>query len=214
MHLQREQVGEIILQKQIHIFGVCFCFFGQVTLSWIASLIIFIVQPCKLLCWHICWGVNKQQRNSNSLGYFWHWRLQIIKSHINHLWPWLLELHCTHKFICSLPTINNVLHVWKVLKDQEDLLGYINRIMEQFGLEGTLKIIQFQPPCHGQGHLPLDQAAHIILALSLVVPFAWQVSYTWDELKRNALSSAMHLQGVVQLMKITNAFFSHCMMNS
>ncbi|NXN59955.1 POGZ protein, partial [Rynchops niger] len=27
------------------------------------------------------------------------------------------------------------------------------------GLEGTLKIIQFHPPCHGQGHLPLDQVA-------------------------------------------------------
>jgi len=26
-------------------------------------------------------------------------------------------------------------------------------------LEGTLKIIWFQPPCHKQGHLPLDQVA-------------------------------------------------------
>jgi len=32
-------------------------------------------------------------------------------------------------------------------------------ITEWFGLEGTLKIIYFQPPCHGQGHLPLDQVA-------------------------------------------------------
>jgi len=31
--------------------------------------------------------------------------------------------------------------------------------MEWFVLEGTLQIIQFQPPCHGQGHLPLDQVA-------------------------------------------------------
>jgi len=31
--------------------------------------------------------------------------------------------------------------------------------MEWFGLEGTLKINWFQPPCHDQGHLPLDQAA-------------------------------------------------------
>ncbi|KAK4822675.1 hypothetical protein QYF61_019042 [Mycteria americana] len=30
---------------------------------------------------------------------------------------------------------------------------------EWFGLEGTLKIIWFQAPCHGQGHLPLDQVA-------------------------------------------------------
>ena len=35
----------------------------------------------------------------------------------------------------------------------------IHRIIEWFGLEGTLKIIWFQPPCHGQGHLPLDQVA-------------------------------------------------------
>jgi len=28
--------------------------------------------------------------------------------------------------------------------------------MEWFGLEGTLKIIWFQPPCHEQGHLLLD----------------------------------------------------------
>jgi len=26
-------------------------------------------------------------------------------------------------------------------------------------LEGTLNIIWFQPPCHDQGHLPLDQSA-------------------------------------------------------
>ena len=25
------------------------------------------------------------------------------------------------------------------------------------GLEGTLKIIRFHPPCHGQGHVPLEQ---------------------------------------------------------
>ena len=34
-----------------------------------------------------------------------------------------------------------------------------HRITEWFGLEGTLKIIRFQPPCHEQGHLPPDQAA-------------------------------------------------------
>ena len=34
-----------------------------------------------------------------------------------------------------------------------------HRITEWFGLEGTLKILQFQPPCRGQGHLPLDQVA-------------------------------------------------------
>jgi len=33
--------------------------------------------------------------------------------------------------------------------------------MEWFGLEGTLKIICFQPPCHEQGHLPLNQVAFL-----------------------------------------------------
>ena len=33
------------------------------------------------------------------------------------------------------------------------------RIIEWFGLERTLKIIWFQPPCHEQGHLPPDQVA-------------------------------------------------------
>ena len=34
-----------------------------------------------------------------------------------------------------------------------------HRIIEWFGFEGTLQIIWFQPPCHGQGHLPLDHIA-------------------------------------------------------
>ena len=36
-------------------------------------------------------------------------------------------------------------------------------IIEWFELEGTLKTIQLQPPCHGQGHLPLDQAAQSLI---------------------------------------------------
>jgi len=34
-----------------------------------------------------------------------------------------------------------------------------HRIIEWFGLEGTLKIIWFQPPCHEQGLLLPDQGA-------------------------------------------------------
>ena len=34
-----------------------------------------------------------------------------------------------------------------------------HRIIEWFVLEGTLKIIWFQPPCHEQAHLPPDQVA-------------------------------------------------------
>jgi len=32
-----------------------------------------------------------------------------------------------------------------------------HRIIERFGLEGTLQTMQFQPPWHGQGPLPPDQ---------------------------------------------------------
>jgi len=37
----------------------------------------------------------------------------------------------------------------------------INRIIEWFGLEGTLKIIWFQTPCHEQGPLPPDQLSSV-----------------------------------------------------
>jgi len=42
-----------------------------------------------------------------------------------------------------------------------------HRITEWFGLEGTLKIIWSQPPCHEQGHLPPDQAAQSSIQLGL-----------------------------------------------
>jgi len=42
-----------------------------------------------------------------------------------------------------------------------------HRIIEWFGLEGTLKIILFLPPCHGQGHIPLDQVAQSPIQPSL-----------------------------------------------
>jgi len=41
-------------------------------------------------------------------------------------------------------------------------LTYIHRITEWFGLEETLKIIWFQPLCHEQGHLPLDNPKECI----------------------------------------------------
>jgi len=42
-----------------------------------------------------------------------------------------------------------------------------HRIIEWFGLEGILQIIQFQPPCHEQGHLPPDQVAQSSVQLGL-----------------------------------------------
>jgi len=45
------------------------------------------------------------------------------------------------------------------------------RIVEWFGLEGTLKIIKFQTPCHRQSHQPpymvLDQVAQCLIQLGL-----------------------------------------------
>lgn len=41
-------------------------------------------------------------------------------------------------------------------------------IIEYFGMEGTVKIISFQLPCHGQGHLPLDQVGQSTIQHGLV----------------------------------------------
>lgn len=46
-----------------------------------------------------------------------------------------------------------------------------HRIMEWLGLDGTLKTIYFQLPCHGQGHHSLDQ-----IALSPIQP--WPFCHT------------------------------------
>ena len=53
------------------------------------------------------------------------------------------------------------------------ILGCIARIIEWFGLEGSLKIIWFQPPCHGQGHLPLDQVAESPIQTGLECIKGW-----------------------------------------
>jgi len=45
--------------------------------------------------------------------------------------------------------------------------SHVHRITEWFGLEGTLTTIWFQPPCHGQRHLPLDQVAQSPIHLAL-----------------------------------------------
>lgn len=50
----------------------------------------------------------------------------------------------------------------------------LHRITESFGLEGSLKQNQFQAPCCGQRHFPLDQVAqglHGVLAWSKRVNF-------------------------------------------
>jgi len=43
-----------------------------------------------------------------------------------------------------------------------------NRIIDWFGLEGTFRGHLVQSPCHGQGHLPLDQVAQSPVQSGLV----------------------------------------------
>lgn len=47
---------------------------------------------------------------------------------------------------------------------------YSHTITECFGSEVTSKIIQFQPRCNGQGHIPVDQVAQDPSTLALKTP--------------------------------------------
>jgi len=49
------------------------------------------------------------------------------------------------------------------------------KIIEWFGLEGTLKTTKFQCPCHGQGHLPLDQVAKSLIQPGLEHCQGWGI---------------------------------------
>lgn len=44
---------------------------------------------------------------------------------------------------------------------------FLDRIIKWFGLEGTLKIILLQPPCHGQGLLHYPRLLQALSKLSL-----------------------------------------------
>ena len=82
--------------------------------------------------------------------------------------------------ICvSGPGINKVSYIIITLLDIQMLLKYgslvflttscSQRITGWSELEGTLKIIQFQPPCDRQGHLPLDLLLKVLSSLALNV---------------------------------------------
>jgi len=60
----------------------------------------------------------------------------------------------TKKTMCCVVAVANCLCINLSIN-----INLFQRITEWFGLEGTLKIIWFQPPCHKQGHLPLDEVA-------------------------------------------------------
>ena len=63
----------------------------------------------------------------------------------------------TGRFV-KAETLDSSIHRRK--KELESISHEANhRIVERFGLEGTLEIIWFHHPCHRQGHLPLDQTA-------------------------------------------------------
>lgn len=51
-----------------------------------------------------------------------------------------------------------------------ELAGCACKIIEWFGSGGTPKIILFQHPCHGQGHLPLGQIAQVLIQPGLESP--------------------------------------------
>jgi len=55
-------------------------------------------------------------------------------------------------------------------EQHKNKFSYFHRIIEWFGLEGTLKIIWFQPPCHEQGHLPPDQVVQSSREVFLLLP--------------------------------------------
>jgi len=50
-----------------------------------------------------------------------------------------------------------------------------HRITEWPGLKRTTVIIEFQPPCHGQGHQPLDQTAQSPIQPGLECLQGWGV---------------------------------------
>jgi len=59
----------------------------------------------------------------------------------------------------SCPTCSEAIHRQEWDAGVTEVARRNNIIIEWFGLEVTLKTIQFQPPCCRQGRLPLDQAA-------------------------------------------------------
>jgi len=77
------------------------------------------------------------------------------------LFPFLTGLHANMEQLVKLQLWVSVL-VKRVRTGISDGLckeGCSHRIIEWFGLEGTFKGHLVQPPCSGQGHLPLDQVA-------------------------------------------------------
>ena len=81
-----------------------------------------------------------------------------------HVWEWLVFLCCNSFLVSNRPLITNLSSFACKRYHQGNVLKYYfltqnHRIIGWSGLEGTLKIVSFQPTCYGQGHLPPDQVA-------------------------------------------------------
>jgi len=63
-------------------------------------------------------------------------------------------------------------------------MGVFHRIIEWPGLKRTIKVIQFQPPCHGQGHQPPDQAAQSHIQPGLECLWVWGIHSLHESVKR------------------------------
>ena len=64
--------------------------------------------------------------------------------------------------------MDGLVFVFRAIGIVEPYREVYHRIIEWFGLKGTLKIICFQPPCHEQGHLPLDRLLKAPSNLALI----------------------------------------------
>ena len=77
--------------------------------------------------------------------------------------------HCAHHMDTSTASL------WALL-DRFFSLHY-HRIIEWFELEGTFKGHLVQPPCHEQGHLPLDQVAQSPVQPDLECSQGWGIHH-------------------------------------
>jgi len=93
-----------------------------------------------------------------SLSLLWYFGNDEESTHGQHIsWPWELcrppgletGLIFTHALL--MPTVCPQYDSQSQDKRNSCEIQSCHRIIKWFGLEGTLKIISFQPPCHGQG---------------------------------------------------------------
>lgn len=88
-----------------------------------------------------------------------------------------LPINMANKQPCQQPAgIFKTCYVSHNRKPERVLGSWSLAFTEWFRLEGILKIIQFQPPCNGQGHLPLDQVAQSLILPGFVHFQEWGIN--------------------------------------